>query len=686
MVREFSLLEYYEDYVNEIVMGFNSQFNTIQELYDFIQNEAGYTIDDCNTDFEPELWKNNGYTKTRKAIDIIRPDIPMKKTRAGETLEYSFGSQTLWGYGNTKYYEVKVRIKANDSSTYFDEGAFRIKFNTKAFGAQIANNVQVTLGANFNPTTYANIQRINKSDSVFSIWIKEAVSPYNRTKILPTNQLLCTLKIPLDSCNYPSSVLMDTFASVLSYSYFTPTQNGLPSIAVQYDSVNANDTRSGSTCEPTIYSVGSLNSNSDTVGAGINQKIKITGIDFGNTRGKIYLPNADKGAGNVYTKLDEYDINSWSDTTIIYTLPQQIDSGLTQSGGYIRSTPGTGVHRIANKWGVISDTTSTFDTLFIKYAINQRRITGGGLNYKNKTLLVTPFNDSAYTFKMHNSITNPAMKQCIKAAINKWRCLVGVNFKLDEAPVSTIKKDDDTCVIMINNLDSTTLASTYSFTKYCSSSSLTEPPPYKSNIDIVLNTSKVPFFHYDTTGTDSIPTGMYDFYAIMIHELGHALGLMHVLQKFDLMYPHSDIGPISSANRKIYPNYFNQEAGDTIMVNSTDLSLWNYNCSATLYPQAMQDTNCRVDPLGTTKRHIRQKLDVNIYPNPTYNILHIDLLGGNINNANYYILDVSGKLIQKGKLQERQNVVQLNGISNGVYFVKIQNNNLWVTKKIMRVQ
>ncbi len=68
---------------------------------------------------------------------------------------------------------------------------------------------------------------------------------------------------------------------------------------------------------------------------------------------------------------------------------------------------------------------------------------------------------------------------------------------------------------------------------------------------------------------------------------------------------------------------------------------------------------------------------VNIYPIPANNTIHID--GGLFDT--YYIYDISGKLVKTNKLQNAE--INISNFDNGVYTIKLINNDISVTRKII---
>jgi hypothetical protein len=60
-----------------------------------------------------------------------------------------------------------------------------------------------------------------------------------------------------------------------------------------------------------------------------------------------------------------------------------------------------------------------------------------------------------------------------------------------------------------------------------------------------------------------------------------------------------------------------------------------------------------------------------IVPNPVDNTLYLELISPDFVGAEYLITDVSGRLLKKGKLEERICEIDLQGISKGIYFMKV---------------
>jgi hypothetical protein len=208
---------------------------------------------------------------------------------------------------------------------------------------------------------------------------------------------------------------LDSFPNAPDYSTFTLTANALSNSSSPYSSVALTALRIGLTCTPEITRIYSLTTNSAIVPAGIKEKVKIEGKNFLNG-GKVFILSADDG-GNTYLSLDKYDINNWSDTSIIFTLPSRIDSSVVSGLGYLTQPPGSGALYVQNI--ETQQSNGLLSGLKIPYAATQvygnRPITGE--YYKNNLLLYANSIDSGYTYKLHTSITDENMKNCIRKAI-----------------------------------------------------------------------------------------------------------------------------------------------------------------------------------------------------------------------------------------------------------------------------
>ncbi len=89
--------------------------------------------------------------------------------------------------------------------------------------------------------------------------------------------------------------------------------------------------------------------------------------------------------------------------------------------------------------------------------------------------------------------------------------------------------------------------------------------------------------------------------------------------------------------------------------------------------------------MGIQTREINTAPEIKLYPNPTKDILTIDLLSSGIKIYGSVILiitDTSGKTIYKEKLNPQQTTttIKTTGYSNGVYFVSINNNETVLAK------
>jgi hypothetical protein len=662
---ENSQIQYFDDGYNYVAQGLNCKFNSLQNVYDYFQSK----INTPTTCFKQVQFLQPfiNYSSTKKVVVINENEskaINLKKNSASKDISYKFANGRVTG-SVTKKFEFDVQIKANDSLTYLDQGAFRIKFNSVVFGTNIATVVTASLDSKFPITTYPTVTKINKQTDVVSIWVKPASYGKPRTKITTSYQTLVHLTIPMLNCAEYPTLALDTFSNILVYSTFAsfPTN---PTIQT-YTSVDLSATMLGKTCEPFVDNVYSLSTGSRNVVGGVKEQIKIEGKHFGPNNGKLFMLNSN--VNREWAQFDSYDLDSslanyWSDTAIVFTLPSILDNGTS-------ATPGSGNVGVRNKWKGIADTTFFVPSIALKvnYSItNKFRL--NPFDYKAPKILASSNIDSGYTFYFHNNI--PAqMKLYIIAAINKWRCFTGVNFKIAAITTNDTIKVDNKCVIRLDTFPDDYkdyIAFTYVNDVVCNINGNKPLPVQGIDMNINLNFSQK--FFYDTTGNYDKPAGMVDFYSYILHELGHAHCLSHVVDEKDLMHYGQEYAPlINKFDRKIKFNINNRNGGDWIIKHSVDLSSYSYSSSCTYtIPMVMQDTSCRKIANALNNK---QTIDntIIISPNPTYNIVTIKF-----DTEDYWsirVYNLQGELVNE-LINERLHSVELNTTewTKGVYFIR----------------
>jgi hypothetical protein len=273
------------------------------------------------------------------------------------------------------------------------------------------------------------------------------------------------------------------------------------------------------------------------------------------------------------------------------------------------------------------------------------------------------------------------MKWCIKAAMNRWKCLTGVNFEIDTvlATDSTIDYDLDNtiCLTKYDSVDQDIIVSTRTSFNTDPDSTINKPVLGIMSIDFEIN--KELKYWYDTTGTESRPPNTYDFFVTMLHEIGHALQLIHVVDSMDFMY-YAEFNPLatlSPSQRRLNFNSYHKKAGDTTVFYSANQSLVNYS-GLSLLPMIQLDT-CNVRPLKINETNFT--LDFKVYPNPSSTVINIELPEYGLKNISIYSID--GKLLKTTETSLQLCRFDISGFSKGIYIVRVSQNNYIGTRKFV---
>ena len=131
------------------------------------------------------------------------------------------------------------------------------------------------------------------------------------------------------------------------------------------------------------------------------------------------------------------------------------------------------------------------------------------------------------------------------------------------------------------------------------------------------------------------------------------------------------------------PNYLdNDDDGDGVLTWRED-----YNSDGN---PANDDTNSNSIPdyleqaVALGNNTITQTSEFEIYPNPTSNVLHIQNNSGVTMNA-INIYSINGSLIKQIKSNEVVTTISVSELQSGIYFVKIEANNQFITKKFIKL-
>lgn len=253
--------------------------------------------------------------------------------------------------------------------------------------------------------------------------------------------------------------------------------------------------------------------------AGTNTVLTIKGNNFGSRRGDgfVEFPNADDG-GQTYMKPLEEAYISWSDTQIKLRIP---------SAGVEEGTAGSGEFRVTTNDGTsaLSD-----QELILEFAYSN-------INFEDRAfqpILINKDNEGGYTIQFAPSMqNNSAAQEGFRRAMNSWVCTTNINWKIG-APTTVEKSaEDDLNVIRYipgSEIGAGVLASTVSRYEGCGTDSDTLFWVKEFDMDINSNIT----WQYGPGGPVN---RQYDFQTVMLHELGHAHQLGHVILPRDNPMP-----------------------------------------------------------------------------------------------------------------------------------------------------
>ena len=374
------------------------------------------------------------------------------------------------------------------------------------------------------------------------------------------------------------------------------------------------------------------------------------------------MKNANDG-GVSWLELDNYDIISWTDNLITVKIPNvKIDnSDLVVGSGKIKVKNNNGDEAISNQ------------NVIVDYSYSNYFADDINPQYKNRPNHAAKFGENHKLFFRINDATNntPGLRDCVAKAIKDWRCSTAANWFLDSLTTNIdINAIDSVNVITIKHFPNDTgiFMVTLAKIEICSQGNVSSG--IVRDIDILINPSYLNVMHYDTTFTQDIPANKFDFYSIILHELGHAMLLSHTNQQTDIMYYSIPPGQLQT-ERVFYIDYDNLDAGQNVVTKSNNTT-FNCNIGETIFYET--SGNCTGGTSGNRYITNNTNNSLNIFPNPTNELLNINYSLTTNSKTQIQIFNSLGQIVKEVSNQQTSGTYKLTvdtkQFAKGIYYIK----------------
>ncbi len=379
---------------------------------------------------------------------------------------------------------------------------------------------------------------------------------------------------------------------------------------------------------------------------GKGEVLTITGTGFGNNRGSSYVSFFREG--NTYTDAttgNGFNYISWTNTEIKLEMPVAFSNKI--------------------KVNIAGTDYLSADTLKVKANLGYRQanpLLYDLLTDNNKNGGVTWFVHPVYW-------NNPEIKQAIADVVQEFRCKTGVNYIIEPLTQWTplnlgqgkhiIAPDSSLGVVGFNDrLWASCIVGAETF--------------YHNQTQLLRFNTQQNWYY----GKGQPPAGAAKFRYVMFHEMGHSLGLGHVNEEGESMYPTVTLLPsdnwcsrdtITSSERKAIQHYIGMSqnfvfrgCGITPMkVNSDCKDVYGLNLSA-----------------GTLATE-----GAWLFPNPAST--HIQLNLPSRETTEMSIWDIQGRPVLKQQLQGTAQIELPRLLRNGVYIIRINTGGVFRSTQLL---
>ncbi|KAB1062052.1 T9SS type A sorting domain-containing protein, partial [Salibacter halophilus] len=613
----------------------------------------------------------NGILQNQKYSEFISASNQKVQGASSGTADitYTIENAATTSSNGTSYFEYDIYVSSS-TDVYFDNGLVRIQYNTDAFGQNVVGNNKVTAQRGTVTASMGDYYAPSPGDistDVFAVGVGAELNTYNRYYLTSTPTQLLHVKMEISDCSELPDLQFTDQSTMLTLSMYTNTAGG--SNLLTFDNITATDTENRDLCTMNITGMAPLQ-----VNGGTGDIVTIMGNFFGSTKGTIMMRNADDG-GASWIPLDDYDITQWTDNEIKIRVPSTLPINATNPNQL--KVPGSGKIKVITQSGSTQQTDTTLEVYYswrndFRQNLSKSKIFLAGVdsvydeNSTNQQL--------GYSFIPNPNIANNSNALgCIRKAIDDWVCATEIRWQLDDSVAVISDTSDKNSTIRFGNTGaSNILGQTHVWHRVCNDPN-NNTMAFNPDIDITLSNAPNQNWFYDSTGTQPQPAGTYDFYSVILHELGHGHLLKHVNQTDDLMYYHAKIdqnNPIPWNERMTYFSLANLDGGQAIVNQSQPVDF--SNCTKHDYPMTpLQKDNCSVS-LYTDKLKEPRETDLTAYPNPFERFAKLEFELERQANVGLKLYSLDGRLVRSTPARQYtpgQHRMEINGndLHSGLY-------------------
>jgi len=674
--QDQSFIKYWHDGLEWRISDVWANFDSLAQVYNLAELITGLNFVDCGV---ATIVEGGGASEAPvQETAALRPDLETIRQKTAEinahlaqyeNIERGGGPEVTYELANVeitgtgpRYLEFDVNIHDDAGTKYLYYGAARIVYDTLVFGPNIGQtvNCEVTNGdliSDLNCYGYSYPNDLLSND--FYAFAYPSFQS-NCKALVPTSPVqLFHIKMKILDCIGSNITLADTaFYLAPSVMLYYSAYSNIPEeedTLFFYSSLQADQVEFVEGCGPEITSF-----TPTTVAGGIGQVLEIHGHGFGATRGTgtVFFKNAND-AGSSEVACDAIDFSPplglWSDNLIRLRVPSS-DTAMVDTDAVPNSPAGTGTFRVVTNAGI--ELISPMPIL-IKYSI----ATNFTANYLDKPpLKLAPWdqNNGQFKFRLDENVANfqgGAAIPVIKKALREWSCLTGVDWVLQQdsiyGPLSG-PAIDSISVIKFGEIG--VLSSTFNVKVQCGGQL------YTVETDIVLSDDPALSWFIDTVPENAFQTGSWDFYAVILHELGHSHSMKHVNDLANVMFCYSD-----TAIRKIelYNDASAYEGGNWIM----DYSVADPpapTCGLAMVNAV--DVECDFE-YGLSEFDLSNS-HLYLGPNPATTFLDLWSLDKTISAISVYN-SLGARTLSFSSLRSVRQTIDLGNIDPGLYSVKV---------------